>query len=59
LLREVSGKPISNALRENILDYYADLGKPFQTKNNPKEWRTVLRELETLKAGPTASIPHL
>jgi Zinc dependent phospholipase C len=59
LLSKVSDKPISKALRENILNYYADLGKPFQTKNNPKEWQTVLRELETLKAGATASIPPI
>jgi hypothetical protein len=52
LLEEVSDKPVSGALRQNMLDFYADLEKPFATKKNPKEWQNLLRELETLKAAP-------
>jgi Zinc dependent phospholipase C len=52
LLEEVSDKPVSGALRQNMLDFYADLEKPFATKKNPKEWQNLLRELETLKATP-------
>jgi hypothetical protein len=40
---------MSSALRRNILDFYADLGKPIETKKNPKEWQNILRELEVLK----------
>jgi hypothetical protein len=54
LLDRLDGKPTSAALRENMLAFYADLGKPFATKKNPNEWRNVLRELETLKAAPAA-----
>jgi len=50
LLDKVSDKPVSGALRQNMLDFYADLEKPFATKKNPKEWQNLLRELETLKA---------
>jgi len=50
LLDKVYDKPVSGALRQNILDFYADLQKPFATKKNQKEWQNVLRELETLKA---------
>jgi len=50
LLDKVNDKPTSDALRQNILDFYADLGKPYVTKTKPKEWENVLRELDTLKA---------
>jgi hypothetical protein len=50
LLAKLNGKPVSEDLRRNILEYYADLQKPFVTKKNPREWKNVLRELDTLKA---------
>jgi hypothetical protein len=50
LLDRMNDKQASDALRQNILDFYADLGKPFATKKNSKEWQNLLRELETLKA---------
>ncbi|HEY2114063.1 MAG TPA: hypothetical protein VGJ51_03185, partial [Candidatus Angelobacter sp.] len=50
LLAKLDGKPVSDDLRRNILAFYADLGKPFVTKKNPREWKNVLRELDTLKA---------
>lgn len=55
LLDKVNDKPTSDALRQNILDFYADLGKPFVTKKKPAEWNNVLRELEILR---TASVTH-
>ena len=56
LLAKISGKPISESLRQDVLAYYADLGKSFLTKENAKEWQNVLRELETLKSGSTPVI---
>ena len=56
LLDRVNDKPVSEALHQNILDFYADLSKPFDTKKNPKEWRNTLRELETLKAAPAPKV---
>jgi len=50
LLLQLDGKPVSDDLRRNILEFYADLQKPFVTKKNPREWKNVLRELNTLKA---------
>ena len=50
LLERLDGKPVSDDLRRNILTFYADLDKPFVTKKNPREWKNVLRELDTLKA---------
>jgi len=50
LLEKLNGKTVSDDLRRNILGFYADLGKPFVTKKNPREWKNVLRELDTLKA---------
>jgi len=51
LLGKVDGKHISGPLRQDILDFYADPEKPIATKKNPKEWQTLLQELETLRAG--------
>ena len=56
LLGKTSGKPISDALRQDMLAYYADLEKGFATKKNPEAWQEVLRELDRLKAMPTAAV---
>jgi hypothetical protein len=50
LLGKLNGKLVSDDLRRNILEFYADLEKPFVTKKNPREWKNVLRELDSLKA---------
>jgi hypothetical protein len=50
LLDKVSGKPISDALRRDILAFYADRGAPYATKKDPRAWQRVLRELDELKA---------
>ena len=52
LLAKVNGKPVSAALRSDILAYYADLGAPFATKKNPRAWQDVLDGLGKLKAVP-------
>ncbi len=49
LLAKVSGKPISDALRGDILAYYANREAPFATKKDPKAWQNVLDELGKLK----------
>jgi hypothetical protein len=54
LLRKTDGKPVSDNLRQDVLSYYSDLDKPFATKQNPKAWRDVLKELDTLKSEPPA-----
>jgi hypothetical protein len=56
LLDKVSGKPVSDALRTDILAYYSDLGAPFATKKSPQAWRSVLVELDEMKALPTARV---
>ena len=58
LLRETSGKPVSDALRQDILSFYADLEEPFATKRNSKAWQELVRELDTLKATPAVGISH-
>jgi len=50
LLNKTSGKPVSVALRRDLLSYYADLEKPFATKRNSKAWRELMKELEILKS---------
>jgi len=55
LLARVSGKPISDALRSDILAYYADLGASFATKKDPKAWQNVLDELGKLKDSPAST----
>jgi Zinc dependent phospholipase C len=49
LLDKTSGKPISNALRQDILAYYSDLERGFATKKDQRAWQKVLSELDGLK----------
>jgi len=49
LLDKVSGKPVSEALRIDILAFYADTGAPFATKKSMKDWQNVLGELDKMK----------
>ncbi|HET7206310.1 MAG TPA: zinc dependent phospholipase C family protein, partial [Terriglobales bacterium] len=50
LLNKTSGKPVSDALRRDLLSYYADLERPFATKQNSKAWHEVIKELDALKS---------
>jgi hypothetical protein len=65
LLDKTSGKPVSEALRRNLLSYYSDLEKPFATKRNSKAWHVLIKELDTLKSTPVVGSsfpavgPHL
>ena len=56
LVARTSGKPISDALRHDLLSYYADLEKPFATKRNSKAWHELIIELNTLKSMPMDSV---
>ena len=58
LLGATNGKPISDALRRDILAYYADLERGFATKKDPEAWQKVLNELDRLKGMPTAGEPN-
>lgn len=65
LVNKTSGKPVSDALRRDLLSYYADLQKPFATKRNSKAWHQLIKELDTLRSTPVVGIslptgsPHL
>ena len=50
LLNKTSGKPVSDALRRDLLSYYSDLERPFATKQNSKAWHEVIKELDALKS---------
>jgi len=54
LLTKTSGRPVSQALRRDILAYYADPEKAFATKKDPQAWQQLLNELSKLRAMPTA-----
>ena len=56
LVNKTSGKTVSEALRRNLLSYYADLEKPFATKRNSKAWHELIKELDTLKSTPAVGI---
>lgn len=53
LVEKASGRPLPEDLRKNILAYYADLGRPFETKRNAEQWRKLLQELDGLKSSAT------
>ena len=50
LLDKTSGKPVPEVLRQDLLSYYADLEKPFATKQNSKAWHKLIKELDTLQS---------
>ena len=50
LLRRVNGKPVSNALRQEILSYYSNLEKPYATKRDPGKWEELVKRLNELKS---------
>jgi len=50
LLNKTNGKPVSVALRQDLLAYYGDLDRPFSTKRNSKAWHELIKELDTLKS---------
>ena len=52
LLNKSSGRPVSGALRQDLLSYYSDLGKPFATKQNSKSWHKLIKQVNTLKSMP-------
>ncbi|HEY1676503.1 MAG TPA: zinc dependent phospholipase C family protein [Candidatus Sulfotelmatobacter sp.] len=49
-LSEDNFSQVSEALRKNILDFYADPGAPLSTKKNARAWERTQQELERLKA---------
>ena len=55
MVEKTSGKSVSEALRRDLLAYYADLEKPFATKRN-SAWRELVNELNTLKSMAVASV---
>ena len=57
LLDKTSGKPVPEALRRDLLSYYADLEKPFANKQNSKAWHKLIKELDNLKSTPPLSSP--
>ena len=58
LLAKTSGKPVSDALRHDLLSYYSDLERPFATKRNSKAWHELIQELNTLKSMPVDSVSN-
>lgn len=57
LARVAEAKSVPLALKQDILEYYADLNAPFATKKNLRQWDAVLSELQALRAVPVAQIP--
>jgi hypothetical protein len=56
LLDKLNGKPVPPDLRANILAYYSNINAPFATKQDPKAWEKVLRELDALKAQEASAV---
>jgi hypothetical protein len=50
LLNKTSNKPISDALRQDLLSYYSDLEKPYATMRNAKAWHELTNGLEILRS---------
>lgn len=59
LLKGLSGKPVSNRLKQDILSYYSNLEKPYATKKNPEKWKELIERLDALKSAPASDAPSL
>ncbi len=46
---------VTPELRANILQYYADLNRPFATKKDPKAWQKTLADLDALRTAPASA----
>ena len=51
--------PIPPGIKEDIEAYYANLGVPFYTKKDPRQWEQVEKDLAVLKTMPTSAAPEL
>jgi len=49
-LAHKSPDPMSAALRQNVLEFYANLNDPIDTKKNKKDWEKLQQELNGLKS---------
>jgi hypothetical protein len=56
LLEKLNGKQVPPDLRANILAYYSNINAPFATKQDPKAWEKVLRDLDALKAQEPSAV---
>jgi hypothetical protein len=55
LLKDLARKDFADAppaLRQNILSFYSDLNRPFDTKRHHADWRRLLENLDELKHQP-------
>ncbi|HEU5412494.1 MAG TPA: hypothetical protein VFW31_02000, partial [Candidatus Angelobacter sp.] len=58
LLKDLARKDFagaSPALRQNILSFYSDLNRPFETKRHKNDWKRVLANLNELKHQPQSA----
>lgn len=50
-------QPIPPGIKEDILQYYADMSLPFATKAHPDAWKQLQADLTTLREMPTTNEP--
>jgi len=58
LLKDLARKDFAGAsptLRQNILSFYGDLNRPFETKRHKGDWNRVLQNLDELKHRPQSA----
>jgi len=58
LVDKVSGRPLPPDVYNDILAYYADLDRPFDTKRNAKQWRKLLKEVNDLQSSAAVQPSH-
>jgi hypothetical protein len=56
LVDKTSGRRVPLGLRDDILAYYADLERPFETKRNAKQWKKLLKEVDGFKSSATLQV---
>jgi hypothetical protein len=56
LLTQDGYSRMTPALRENILGFYSDLGRPLETKRHKAAWKQLQLELDQLKGLPSPAV---
>lgn len=53
LIDKLNSRTVSPELRSDVLAYYADLDRPFDTKRDANHWATLIRQLDSLRPRDT------
>jgi len=54
-LAKLDPSQVNPKVRANVLNFYSDQERPFETKRHPKQWQQTLQAVQRLRAGGAAA----